>query len=200
MERRNLDAKFELRAADGQKPGRVSGYAAVFDKLSEDMGGYRERMAPYAFDGITNGADIRVFWDHDTSQPLGRTRAGTARIAPDTQGLHFEVDFPDTVYARDLWTSIERGDVSGASIGFFIGDEAWSNDEAGNPVRTITRVSQLVEASIVSIPAYPDTGIATDVRTWSPEAVKRVGEAMLGLAHTAKRNRMMHLMKIGAWK
>lgn len=145
---------------DGPSPGRVTGYAAVFDKLSEDLGGFRERMAPFAFDGITNGADIRMFWNHDSAMPIGRTRSGTARIAPDTQGLHFEVDLPDTTYARDLWEAIERGDVSGASIGFYIGDESWSNDEAGNPVRTITRVSQLVEASIVSIPAYPDTAIA----------------------------------------
>ncbi len=192
IEQRNYDGEFELRALDGPKPGSVSGYAAVFDKLSEDLGGFREKIAPYAFDGITNGADIRLFWNHDSSRPLGRTRSGTARVAPDTQGLHFEVDLPDTTYARDLWESLERGDVSGASIGFIIGEDVWTTDEAKNPVRTITRVQRLVEASIVSIPAYPDTAVA----------IKRMqqhdADAMRALAEIQAEKRLRQLQLLGA--
>lgn len=196
IETRNFDlsTQFELRAAEGPAPGSVSGYAAVFDKLSEDLGGFRERIAPYAFDGITNGADIRIFWNHDSSMPLGRTRSGTARVAPDTQGLHFEVELPATSYARDLWASLERGDVTGASIGFEVaadGDK-WSTDEAGNAVRTITGVRRLWEASIVSIPAYPDTAVATKRMQQHDSVVARQ------LAEMEAESRKRRLYLIGA--
>lgn len=197
MERRDSEVEFEIRAVEGPKPGKVSGYAAVFDKLSADLGGYRERMAPYAFDGITNGADIRIFWNHDSSQVLGRTRSGTARVAPDTQGLHFEVDMPDTTYARDIWTALERGDVSGASIGFFIGDEKWSTDEAGYPVRTITRVSELVECSLCAIPAYPDTSLAVSrSKIFDTDAAKAFLDRQK--AESEARARLLKMVEIGA--
>ena len=160
IETRNNDSEFELRALDGPKPGVVSGYAALFESMSEDMGGFREKLSRYAFDGILQGADVRVLADHDTARVLGRTRAGTAHVATDTQGLHFEVELPDTTYARDLWSSMERGDISQCSFGFYVGDESWGEDEAGRPVRTITRVERLVEVSIVAVPAYPDTSVA----------------------------------------
>lgn len=160
IERREYDGEFQLRAIDGAKPGSISGYAAVFNKLSEDLGGFREQIAPGAFDGAIKDADIRVFWNHNSSAPLGRTRAGTAKVATDMNGLHFEVELPDTSYARDLWASVERGDVSGASIGFFMGEDSWSQRDGDAIVRTIINVSRLIEASVVSIPAYPDAEVA----------------------------------------
>lgn len=159
METRNNEIEFELRGAEGPKPGTVVGYAAVFDKLSHDLGGFREQIKPWAFDGAMGGEHHALF-NHDTSKVLGRSRAGTLRVAPDTAGLHFEVDLPDTTIGRDLWTSLYRNDITGASFGFTVGADQWSQDEAGNPVRTITEVKQLFEVSITPMPAYPDTSIA----------------------------------------
>ena len=81
LETRNHDAELQLRALDGPAPGIISGYAAVFESYSEDMGGFREKISRYAIDNSQlAGADIRVLADHDTSRVLGRTRAGTAKV------------------------------------------------------------------------------------------------------------------------
>ncbi len=160
IERRELDCALEVRRLDGPKPGTLSGYGLLWLELSEDLGGFREQFSASSMHSILNGADVRIFYSHDPSKVLGRTRSGTAQVAADTKGLHFTVDLPDTVVARDLMESIERNDISGASVGFIVGDDEWSTDEAGFPVRTITRVEKLIEVSIVALPAYPSSSIA----------------------------------------
>jgi len=159
METRNNSVEFELRNLDGPAPGTVVGYAAVFDKLSHDLGGFREKIKPWAFDGAMGG-DHHALFNHDSSKVLGRSRAGTLRVAPDTAGLHMEIDIPNTTIGRDLWESLQRSDITGASFGFSVGADEWSQDEAGKPVRTITEVKQLFEVSITPMPAYPDTSVA----------------------------------------
>jgi HK97 family phage prohead protease len=47
---------------------------------------------------------------------LGRNKSGTLRLSEDNIGLHYQVDLPDTTYARDLAISMERGDVSQSSF------------------------------------------------------------------------------------
>lgn len=49
---------------------------------------------------------------------LGRTSAGTVSLRETNHGLEVEGDFPDTSYARDLVTLMERKDVTQMSFGF----------------------------------------------------------------------------------
>ena len=57
----------ELRADDDKAPVIV-GYAAMFDKLSSDLGGFREKIQPGAFARtLKDGADVRALVDHDSS-------------------------------------------------------------------------------------------------------------------------------------
>lgn len=144
----------EKRADEGRK---VGGYAAVFNSEA-DIGGYfREIIAPGAFTETIKG-DVRALIDHDSGRVIGRTTAGTLRLAEDDTGLAIEIDLPDTGDGRDLATLIERGDVSGMSFGFVVTKEEW--DETGDvPVRTIKAVD-LMEVSVVAFPAYDDTSIA----------------------------------------
>ena len=153
----------EIRAVEGDDGAKkLAGYAAVFDRLSEDLGGFRERIAPTAFNRtLSHGGDVVVTMNHDVNLLLGRTGASTARIGADERGVWYEVDLPDTAAGRDVWTLAERGDLAGSSFTFRTaknGDD-WERDDNGDRVRTLTEV-QLLELGPVASPAYLDTTVA----------------------------------------
>lgn len=142
------------RRADGGK--KVGGYAAVFNSPADIGGFWTEIIAPGAFSESLK-ADVRALLDHDHGRVIGRTAAGTLRLAEDSKGLEVEIDLPDTTDGRDAAVLIERGDLSGMSFGFVVTHDEW--DETGKvPVRTIHKVD-LREVSIVAWPAYGDTSI-----------------------------------------
>lgn len=145
-----------LTADDGQK--KIEGYAAVFNQWSEDLGGFRERIADGAFTNTLKTADVRALWNHNADYPLGRVKAGTLSLSEDSRGLKFSIIPPDTQYARDLMTSIERGDVDQMSFGFWTIDDKWEKLD-GKWVRTLLEV-ELFDVSPVTYPAYPQTSAA----------------------------------------
>lgn len=158
VERRYYDCgKLELRKA-GEKAPCVRGYGAVFNSLSEPMFGFREQIAPGAFDGCL-GDDVRALFNHDPNHILGRSIAGTLRLSIDERGLAYECDLPDTQAARDLAISIDRGDVSQSSFAFRVAPngDTWDENEDGIIIRTITKMARLYDVSPVTYPAYPDT-------------------------------------------
>lgn len=145
------------RAADG--PTKINGHAAKFDVMSDDLGGFRERIAPGAFAQTIKNNDIRALFNHDSNIVLGRNKAGTLRLSEDTAGLAFEVDAPDTQLVRDMVLApIERGDVSQCSFGFFTLQDKWAKLD-GEWVRTLLEV-ELFDVSPVTYPAYPQTDVA----------------------------------------
>ena len=161
LERRGASlsgAAIETRA-DGVKTLR--GHAAVFNQLSEDLGGFREQLTPGAFTEALLISDIRALFNHDGNFVLGRNRAGTLRLAEDARGLAIEIDLPDTQFARDLAVSIARGDVDQMSFGFEVapGGSTWAQ-EGGATLRTITKIGRLYDVSPVTFPAYPQTDVA----------------------------------------
>lgn len=108
--------------ADGKSA--IVGYAAVFYDAADPGTEYRmyddlvERIMPGAFDRAIREDDVRGLFNHDDNLLLGRCKAGTMRLSVDKKGLRYEIDPPDTQYARDLLESLRRGDVSGSSFMF----------------------------------------------------------------------------------
>lgn len=157
LERRiTVDAKFEVRQ-DGDNPPVLVGYAAVFNQLSDDLYGFRERIVPGAFNASTN-SDIRALFNHDPNIILGRTTSGTLKVMEDSHGLKVEIMPPDTQVARDLITSMRRGDIDQMSFGFRTRNDLWE-DDGGEAIRTLLEVD-LFDVSPVTFPAYPQTDIA----------------------------------------
>lgn len=146
-----------VRSDDGEN--RITGYAAVFNSLSDNLGGFREKIAPGAFDDVLND-DVRALINHEPGLILGRTLSDTLQITVDDRGLHYRIDPPDTQYARDLIASIERGDITQSSFAFNVDDDFWEEDDDGRLIRTIQRVKRLFDISPVTYPAYPDTMVA----------------------------------------
>lgn len=155
---RTYRADIEVRAASGGV-GVMVGYAAKFNKLSRNLGGFVEQIAPSAFNkALGDGVRVMARYNHDDAGLLGTTDAGTLRLAVDEVGLRYEVDLPDTSVGRDVAVLAARGDVRFSSFAFHVhadGDE-WSYTERDFPLRTLTSV-QPVDVAPVNDPAYLDT-------------------------------------------
>ena len=153
MEKRFFGVTLEKRM-DGESTEQVVvGHAAVFDQLSEDLGGFKERIHKNAFDDVLDN-DVRAFFNHDPNHLLARVSSGTLKLSIDEKGLKYEFSVPDTSSGRDLLVSMERGDISQSSFAFTIQDDSWDK-ENGRDIRTINKVKRLYDVSPVSIPAYP---------------------------------------------
>lgn len=155
VERRFTKGDVELRTANGS-PVRMAGYAAKFDTLSQNLGGFVERIAPGAFTKTLAEADVKALFNHDANLLLGRSASGTLRMEEDETGLRYEVDLPDTTLGRDLRVLLERGDVSQSSFAFRVVRDDWGTDDQDRPVRTLVEV-KLYDVSPVTYPAYLDT-------------------------------------------
>jgi HK97 family phage prohead protease len=147
----------------------LAGHAAVFDTLAQ-LPRHYEQMARSAFDeALERGDDAAALVNHDPSLILGRRSAGTLRLDVDRRGLAFEVDLPDTSYARDLRASITRGDIAGMSFGFVAGSHTWGRAPDGRQLRTHTSVKRLLDISPVTYPAYEGTDLALRALVIQPE-------------------------------
>jgi hypothetical protein len=137
---------------------KLEGYAVLWDAVSADLGGFRERFARGAF-GDLRGEDLRFLVGHnDAGVPLGRTKAGTMRVFQDSRGVGFEVDLPNSEPGRALGEAVKRGDLSQMSFGFVTTGDRWEQYGAGL-LRTVTS-ARLSEISAVAFPAYPQTRVS----------------------------------------
>ena len=148
----------------------VHGYAAVYDAVSEDLGGYKERIAPGAFAGVLD-SDVRALLNHSPNEVLGRTKSGTLRLFDEERGLRFELDLPDSPLGQNMRTAISRGDLDGASFRFEVGEEDWDGD-----LRTIKTIAELRDVTLATYPAYPDASV--ELRTRPPKEETKVEEAV----------------------
>jgi len=147
----------EARAA-AEGPRRLTGYAALYDTETVIGGLFREVIAPGAFrSALQRGDDVRALFNHDPNVLLGRASNGTLRLAEDGVGLRYEVDLPDTQAGRDLWTLVERGDITQSSFAFAVDDEVWERGDALG-LRVVKDV-RLFDVSPVTYPAYSETSV-----------------------------------------
>ncbi len=157
IERRSFPVT-EIRTITDEKGLRhITGYAAVFNVLSENLGYFREKIDPGAFSETINSDDIRALKNHNSDYVLGRSTKGTLTLSEDQRGLKFDVIPPDAQWAHDYMVSIDRGDVDQASFQFETLADRWEAVDGGE-VRTLMKV-RLYDISPVTFPAYPDTEV-----------------------------------------
>jgi HK97 family phage major capsid protein/HK97 family phage prohead protease len=175
VERRSNPAH-ELRISGS---GKLEGYAALFNTLSEDLGGFREKIAPGAFKKSLSG-DVRCLFNHSPDMVLGRTTSGTLRLNEDFKGLHISCTPPKTTWANDLSESIRRRDISQMSFGFRVISDSW--ESRGSEKIRILRQVELIDVSPVTFPAYPQTTVEArqnrSVHSMNPELKKLYDERM----------------------
>lgn len=188
----------ELRAgADGALP-TIAGYAAVYNRLSQNLGGFVEQVDPTAFDGnFGRAADFKSCWNHNLDQILGRSTAGNLEVESDVTGLAYAVTPPSLSYGRDLAELVAAGIVKGSSFTFrtLPGGDRWSLTEQGFPLRTLTAV-ELFELGPVTDPAYLDTeaeGASVALRSLAASLNRRPEEVMEAAAANELRSIMTPL-------
>lgn len=150
----------EIRINESDSETCIEGHAAVFDSWSETLGGifpFKEKVRKGAFAESIGRDDIRALFNHDPNYVLGRNRAGTLELVEDDVGLRVRITPPDTSWARDITTSIRRGDISQMSIGFVVEDDEWSSKD-GIDTRELKKV-RLFDVSPVTFPAYTATDV-----------------------------------------
>tara|TARA_R100000541_G_scaffold27601_4_gene36893 strand:- start:1599 stop:2177 length:579 start_codon:yes stop_codon:yes gene_type:complete len=158
LEVRQFDCK-ELRSSLNEKGENVVvGYAAVFDQLSEDLGGFKEKINQRAFDKVLEN-DVVALLNHDNNIVFGRTTSGTLKLSVDERGLISEITMPNTQAAKDTIELMKRGDISKMSFGFYVDKDDWKESERGF-VREVKEVKRLTDVSLVTTPAYPQTSAA----------------------------------------
>lgn len=157
LETRQFDCA-ELRTERTKDGVIVRGYAAVFDSLSEDLGGFKEKINRSAFDNVLNN-DVVALLNHDNNIVFGRTTSGTLKLSVDERGLVSEIRMPNTQQANDTIELMERGDISKMSFGFYVDRDKWEESERGF-VREVKEVKKLIDVSLVTRPAYNETTAA----------------------------------------
>ena len=165
MERRAYS--FEIRANDTDSgTGIITGRPIVYESKT-DLGYFDEIIKRGALKGA-NLKDVRFLVNHDMSRiPLARSRNNnensTMQLTPDDDGLSIRVtlDIANNSEARALYSAVQRGDISGMSFLFAVGEEDWAGLDTDHPTRTILSIAEVLEVSAVTFPAYESTEIET---------------------------------------
>lgn len=166
MDFTNRKYDFEIRAEENDDgEGVIVGRPIVFDARTNIGGVFDEIIERGALDK-TDLTDVRFLVNHDTSKiPLARSRRNngnsTMHLTTDEQGMAIRVnlDIENNTEARNLYSAIKRGDVSGMSFMFGVDDEEWEDLTSEMPTRHIRSISKVVEVSAVTFPAYEQTSI-----------------------------------------
>ena len=159
--------EFEIRAEETgseERAGRLTGTPIVFSQET-DLGWIREVIDPGALDA-TDLRDVRFLVGHDTSMiPLARSRNNnensTMQLTVTDRGMDIRVDLDieNNPRAKELYSAVKRGDISGMSFMFTVDKDAWEDLESEQPLRRITSISRVFEVSAVTFPAYEGTSI-----------------------------------------
>jgi HK97 family phage prohead protease len=162
LERRFTSVPVEIRTGSDRVKNTIGGYAAKFTPaISQNLGGFKEQIAPGAFNRSASQAwpDVQARYNHEDSMLLGTTSGGSLRLAVNETGLQYEVDMLDDAISERIYKLVQRGDVRQSSFAFVSDVDEWATDDTGFPLRTLQQV-RLVDVAPVNAPAYLDTPAA----------------------------------------
>lgn len=147
--------KTEMRILTGEDGPVLEWYPIVYNSLSEELWGFREMVLPGSLTKTLQEADVRALFNHDPNYVMGRSSAGTLELNDTERGLQARVKLPEASWAKDLAVSVQRGDIDQGSFAFRMIREMWDKFE-DQPLRKLAEL-ELVDVSVVTYPAYPET-------------------------------------------
>jgi len=206
--RKPSDLEIRTRGADYRVDDKfITGYAIVFDSLSEDLGGFREIIKPSAVTAdVIEKSDVFALLDHNRDRGvLARSKFGhgTLALSVDERGLKFNFEAPNTALGDEVLESLSRGDLSQCSFAFNIvrDSDLWGEDkENGGHIRTITQINRLYDVSLVYEPAYEATDVAIGKR-YLEAAIEQLAKEKIETEERLKKEAELRQRKLELeWK
>lgn len=170
---------FEVRAEESESGNIITGRPIIYDSKT-NIGMFDEIIERGALNN-TDLTDVRFLVNHDTSKiPLARSRRNNAnstmQLMVDEQGMAIRVllDTENNSEAKALYSAVQRGDISGMSFMFWVDEDRWEDLDTDHPTRHIISISDVVEVSAVTFPAYD----STEINARSAEALESARTAL----------------------
>ena len=154
----------EYRAeGDAKTPTAFVGLAIVCGSRSQNLGGFTEIIDSKALDDADR-SDVVGLFNHNPDNLLGRNTSNTLILSrSDDGGLAYRIPYDplDTDHVR-VMRKVERGDVVGSSFAFRVpkGGDTWVEEEDGNYLRTVYKISRVSDVGPVTSPAYRNSTAA----------------------------------------
>lgn len=159
--------------SEGEDDKFIEGYFAVFDSETQIWDGWFEKIKRGAFDNSIKNNDIRCLFNHDSGFVLGRTSNKTLELRSDDKGLwgKVKINTADSG-AMDVYSRVQRGDISGCSFGFCPVKEEYEDRENG--VLCTVEEADTMEVSICTFPAYEQTEVQARQKEYSKTKEKTI--------------------------
>lgn len=195
---------FEVRAEENEERGTfLTGQPIVYNERT-DLGWYDEIID----DGALNDADlrdVRFLINHNTDMvPLARSRNNNTNSTMqlevvDNAGLSIRVDLDteNNSEAKSLYSAVKRGDITGMSFMFSVGEDRWENIDSDHPTRHIMRLSKVFEVSAVTFPAYEATSIQARGLSEALDSAKTSLDSVKAEALEIEKRRLQLKLKLG---
>lgn len=185
----------EVRAATPDSPAVLTGYAALWNRYSQNLGGFVEVIEPLAFtDALNRSVSIAALVNHDSNWLLGTTGSDTLALEQDEIGLRYTITLdatdPDAVRAM---AKVATGKMPGSSFSFAGAVDEWSTTDQGFPLRRLRSVPTLYDVGPVTHPAYLDTEQA-DAATALRSLADRLGCGLDHVVAAAAANELRSLL------
>jgi len=146
---------------DENRPARIAGIAVPWDVVATVSGGQRVKFLRGAFDLTQKPA--KLLENHDMSQLRGVVNA----LADSDAGLEFEATLADTRASKDAVALLKAGAYDSVSVG--ANPVSFKFDKAG--VMVVSK-AQLIELSLVAVPAFSEAVITEIAASADPEDVE----------------------------
>lgn len=156
---------FDIRSEITDKSmGRLTGRPIVYGSRT-NIGPFDEIIEPGALDRA-DLRDVRLLVNHNTQMiPLARSRNNNENstmqlmLVPEGMDMRADVDIDNNTEAKNLYSAVGRGDISGMSFLMFVDEDSWDGLETDHPTRHVRSISRILEVSAVTFPAYAATSI-----------------------------------------
>ena len=160
-----FDSWAEMRTEENEDGTAViTGQPIVFNQVT-DLGPCREVIMVTALDK-TDLRDVPLLCQHDFGMiPLARSRNNNANstmqltITEAGMFIRATLDIKGNPKAAELYSAIKRGDITGMSFAFIVGEDSWEGLDTDSPLRSVVSIARVFEVSAVTHPAYIGTSI-----------------------------------------